>query len=220
MKEIDKFIAGFAQFRRNHFDENRELFDRLKQAQNPRALVVGCSDSRVDPALLLGIDPGDIFVVRNVANLVPPCEENSGHHGTSAALEFAVCNLEVSHIIVIGHSRCGGIAALMKGGGGRGENFIAKWMQIAEPARQRVLNELPHKPVELQTRACEQAAVLLSLENLLTFPWISEKVEHGKLHLHGWYFDMAAGELLGYDASRKVFDILRQDNAGGTTPDA
>ena len=172
MRDIEKFITGFKQFQRSYFGENRELFDQLKQRQQPRALVVACCDSRVDPAILTGCEPGDLFVVRNVANLVPPCELGGGHHGVSAALEFAVCSLDVEHIIVLGHSQCGGIRALMQDSCGceEGGEFVANWMHIAEPAREKVLKELPHKPFELQSRACEQAAILLSLENLLSFP--------------------------------------------------
>jgi carbonic anhydrase len=204
MHEIDKFITGFKHFQRSYFGENRELFDRLKQHQQPRTLIISCCDSRVDPAILTDSEPGELFVVRNVANLVPPCESGGGLHGISAALEFGVCSLEVAHIIVLGHSQCGGIRALMEDNYGSGEDgFVAQWMNIASSARDKIRQELPHKSFELQTRACEQAAILLSLENLLTFPWITQRVDNGTLFLHGWYFDLAQGELLGYDAEKK-----------------
>lgn len=202
MQDIDKFITGFKQFQRSYFGENQELFDKLKQRQQPRALIVSCCDSRVDPAILTNSEPGDLFVVRNVANLVPPYEDDVGHHGISAALEFGVCSLGVEHIIVLGHSQCGGIRALMEDSYGSGEGgFVARWMDIAAPAREKVRKELPHKSIELQSRACEQAAILQSLENLLSFPWIAQRVNNRTLSLHGWYFDMSQGELLGYDAA-------------------
>ncbi|WP_318258701.1 carbonic anhydrase [Geobacter anodireducens] len=142
--------------------------------------------------------------------MVPPFEENGGHHGVSAALEFAVCHLGVEHIIVLGHSQCGGINALMKGSCGcKGGGFISRWMSIAIPARERVLAELPDKGPELQQRAAEQAAIILSLENLLSFPWIDERVSRGELTLHGWYFDLAAGELLDYAPEQGRFEVLR-----------
>ena len=151
MQDIDKFITGFKQFQRSYFGENQELFDKLKQSQQPRAMIVSCCDSRVDPAILTSSEPGDLFVVRNVANLIPPCEDDVGHHGISAALEFGVCSLGVEHIIVLGHSQCGGIRALMEDSYGAEEGgFIAKWMNIAEPAREKVRRELPHKSLELQ----------------------------------------------------------------------
>jgi len=213
MHDIEKFIAGFRQFQRSYFGKDRELFDQLKQRQQPRALIISCCDSRVDPAILTSSEPGDLFVVRNVANLVPPCETGGGHHGVSAALEFGVCSLGVQHIIVLGHSQCGGIRALMEDSYGSEEvGFIAKWMHIAAPAREKIRKELPHKSIDLQSRACEQAAILVSLENLLSFPWISQRVDAGTLTLHGWYFDMSQGELLGFDAATQMF-ILLQDSA-------
>jgi len=122
-----------------------------------------------------------------------------------AALEFAVLSLKVEHIIVLGHAQCGGIHALMQGLDSRSE-FIGKWVSIAERARTRVRAELPAKSPALQDRACEQAGILVSLENLLTYPWIAERVQAGTVHLHGWYFDLAAGELLHYDAARNAFE--------------
>ncbi len=212
MHDIEKFITGFKQFQSLYFGENRELFNRLRKTQQPRTLIISCCDSRVDPAILTNSEPGDIFVVRNVANLVPPCEVGGGHHGISAALEFGVCSLGVKHIIILGHSQCGGIRALMEDSYGSAEGgYIAQWMHIAEPARDKVRKELSHKPIELQARACEQAAVLLSLENLLSFPWIEKRVSAGTLSLHGWYFDLDNGELSGYDAATKTLNILQAE---------
>ena len=211
MRDIEKFISGFKQFQRSYFGENRELYDSLKKSQHPRALIVSCCDSRVDPAILTNSEPGDLFVVRNVANLIPPCEVGGGHHGISAALEFGVCSLDVEHVIVLGHSHCGGIRALMDDSYGSGEGgYISQWMDIAAPARDKIRKELPHKSVDLQARACEQAAILLSLENLLSFPWIAKRVDSGKLSLHGWYFDLDQGELLGYDADSKALIPLQE----------
>lgn len=207
MKDIERFITGFRRFREDYFGSEYSPFEHLKQGQSPKTMIIGCSDSRVDPAILTDCAPGDIFTVRNVANLVPPFEENGGLHGVSAALEFAVCHLGVEHIIVLGHSQCGGINALMKGSCGcKGGGFISRWMSIATPARERVLAELPEKDTALQQRAAEQAAILLSLENLHSFPWIDERVDRGELTLHGWYFDIAAGELLEYRSETGSFE--------------
>jgi len=209
MNDIAQFIAGFKRFRQRYFDPKNERFAALKKGQNPKVLVIGCSDSRVDPALLTGCGPGELFVIRNVANLVPPCEHDVHHHGVSAALEYAVCHLEVEHIIILGHSGCGGIGALMHGiDNGRPAEFIGPWVKIAERARERVLKELPEKDAAMQSRACEQAAILVSLENLLTFPWISERVEAGNLLLHGWYFDIDAGQLSSYAPEKAGFELL------------
>jgi carbonic anhydrase len=210
MPNIEKFISGFKRFQDNYFGKDRNLYEQLKYGQHPRALVVACCDSRVDPAILTGSDPGDIFVVRNVANLVPPREYGGGFHGVSAALEFAVCHLNVEHIIVLGHSQCGGIGALMRDSGEcEGSEYIAKWMRIAEPAREKVLRDLPHETLERQAHACEQAAILQSLENLLSFPWVAERVSIGGISIHGWYFDLGHGELHGYDPALKAFAPLK-----------
>ena len=199
MKDIERFITGFRSFRKDYFGPENPHFESLKHGQNPKTMIIGCSDSRVDPAILTNCAPGDIFTVRNVANLVPPFQDDGGQHGVSAALEFAVCHLEVEHIVVLGHSQCGGIKALMAWNCGLDGNvFISNWMSIAVSARDKVLAELPGKEPQLQQRAAEQAAILLSLENLNSFPFIDERIKAGKLSLHGWYFDIAAGALLEY----------------------
>jgi len=218
MKDIAHFIAGFRRFQEKYFSEDRELFEQLRQGQHPKALIVACADSRVDPAMLTGAEPGDVFVVRNVANLVPPYEPGGSFASVPAALEFGVLSLEVEHIIVLGHAQCGGIHALMNGAGPGGE-FIGKWVGIAQRARERVLAELPAKPPALQARACEQAAILVSLENLMTYPWIAERVATGAMHLHGWYFDMAEGSLLHYDPAHHAFSPIAFDPIEADTAD-
>lgn len=212
MKDIANFIAGFRRFQEKYFSEDRELFNQLRQGQHPKAAIIACADSRVDPALLTGAEPGDVFVVRNVANLVPPCEPGGSFASVPAALEFAVLSLGVEHVIVLGHTQCGGIAALMNGTG-NGSEFIGKWVGIAQRARERVLVDLPAKSPALQARACEQAAILVSLENLMTYPWIAERVVAGAMHLHGWYFDIEQGELLSYNPARNGFEPIGSDVA-------
>lgn len=209
MKDLQKLLKGFRRFQENYFKSDDTLYEQLGRRQSPKVLVVGCCDSRVDPAILTDCRPGDLFVVRNVANLIPPYEPDLQHHGVSAAVEYAVRILEVEHIIVLGHSQCGGIDALMRCEDGRsmGE-FISRWVEIARPARDAVRAELGHKPHDLQSRACEQASLLISLENLLSFPWLKERVEAGKLALHGWYFDLQSGELLGYHPDTGLFEKL------------
>lgn len=207
METVKKLLEGFRRFRGGFFDANRETFRRLAQGQQPHALIISCCDSRVDPAVITDCDPGDLFVVRNVANIVPPYEEAGAYHGTSAALEFGVCNLEIPHIIVLGHARCGGIRSLMEGASGcSGGTFIGAWVKIAAPARAKVLKELPNAPLAEQTRACEMEAIHVSLDNLMTFPWVRDRVEQGKLVLHGWYYDIEAGELFAYNAESGAFE--------------
>lgn len=208
MKDIARFLTGFKAFQRTYFCEDNKVFSDLKNSQNPNVLVVACSDSRVDPAILTGCAPGDMFVVRNVANLIPPYEKTPGLHGVSAAVEYSVKVLEVEHVIVLGHSCCGGIQALMTPDKDQLGEFIAPWVSIAEPALAEVARELGDKPDSLRMRACEQASVLVSLDNLLTFPFIWERVMTGRLYLHGWYFDMEKGELLSYLPETGTFEAL------------
>lgn len=212
MSEIEELLKGFRRFRSTWFQENRALFSHLvKEGQAPKTMIIACSDSRVDPAIILDADPGDLFVVRNVANLVPPCERSDLYHGTSAALEFAVCHLKVSNLVVLGHAHCGGIKALMKSPERENEGFIGTWVQIAAPARDKVQARWPGAGGEFQQRACERAAILVSLENLKTFPFIQQRVTAGELRLFGWYFDIENGDLLQYDPERRHFHDLYLD---------
>jgi carbonic anhydrase len=208
--DIASFLAGFERFQEKYFSGEESLFSRLRQGQNPSALVISCCDSRTDPGMLMGAGPGDIFVVRNVANLVPPYRNGAEMPGIRADIEFAVKSLNVAQIIILGHSGCGGIRALMDGEGVT-ENqyeFIGNWVSIARPARERVLRELANESPAAQTKACEQLAISLSLENLMSFPWIRKRVEAGNLTLHGWYFNIEAGELLGYSPEVNAFRPL------------
>lgn len=202
-------IEGFSRFRERHFTKDDALFRGLvEQGQTPRILVVACCDARVDPALVLDCAPGDLFVIRNVANLVPPAENQGHYHGTSAALEFGVRKLNVGHIIVLGHAQCGGIHALLEGAVQKEDVFISEWMGIADAARDLVNREYTDADNATRHRACEQQAILVSLDNLETFPWIRERVEQGSLELHGWYFDIERGELLCYNAAARRFEVL------------
>ena len=202
-------IAGFHRFRKEHFGEADALYKQLVQdGQTPKILMVACCDSRVDPALVMDCAPGDLFVIRNVANLIPPAEDSDhGRHGTSAALEYGVRILGVEHIIVLGHSHCGGIRALLAGNGVRQEDtsYVSSWMRVAEEARKMVLNRHPPLHEDERERACELQAILCSLQNLMTFSWVREGVAAGTLALHGWYFDIEHGQLLQYDEVNRRF---------------
>jgi carbonic anhydrase len=210
LADIAKFLAGFERFQEKYFAGDDGVFSRLRQGQNPRALVISCCDSRADPGMLMGAGPGDIFVVRNVANLVPPYRNGAEMPGIRADIEFAVKGLNVEQIIILGHSSCGGIRALMDGEGITEHHyeFIGTWVSIARAARERVLRELSGESDSVQARACERLAISLSLDNLMSFPWIRERVEAGTLALHGWYFDIDAGELLAYSPATSSFAPL------------
>lgn len=212
MSSPNQLIEGFARFRANHFAADDVVYRHLvEHGQTPKFLIVGCCDSRVDPALIFDCAPGDLFVIRNVANLVPPAEDRVGHHGTTAALEYGVRILGVEHIVVFGHAHCAGIQNLMETGGASNPNsFIDDWMSLAESARESVIKDFAGASNEQQQRACEQRAMLVSLNNLQTFPWIAQRVAEGKLKLHGWYFEIESGQLLGYNPDTRQFETLGQ----------
>jgi carbonic anhydrase len=208
MQDIEKFVRGFSRFQAQYFSEEHGVYESLRGGQRPSTLLIGCCDSRVDPMLLTGSGPGDMFVIRNIANLVPPCTPDAPP-GVSSAIEFAICNLEVARVIVLGHARCGGIRALLtpqpRAPEQQETGFVERWMRIAEPVRVRVMRDLAHKSAEERHKACEQASILQSLDNLLTYPWLKRRVEEGKLVLHGWYFDIDSGALMGYSARQQQF---------------
>jgi len=210
MREL---LAGYRRFRAETWARERERFETLAElGQSPRAMVIACSDSRVDPQMVFAAAPGELFVVRNVANLVPPYQPDAAYHGTSAALEFGVRVLKVQHIVVLGHELCGGVRALLEGMPPGTEDFVAGWMGIAREARDRVRLRCEGVSDEERQEAGEQEGVRLSLENLLTFPWIREAVEAGRLRLHGAHFGIPSGELRLLDGSGRFAPV--PDDAG------
>jgi carbonic anhydrase len=210
---LRKLASGFLNFRDGTFLPKREIFQALAQKQEPKIMMIACSDSRVDPAILTNSEAGDIFMTRNVANLVPPCVRDEAKHGTSAALEFAVTSLEVEHIIVFGHAGCGGIKALLTADPAIAEEhaFIHNWMMIADEARRRTLLMTRNQPLTQQLHTLELEANKTSLANLLTFPWILSRVQADKLRIHGWYFDIDDGEMYLYVPEEDRFRPLTLD---------
>jgi carbonic anhydrase len=191
---VENLLSGYRRFRHTVWPGRRERFEALAQrGQKPETLIIACSDSRVDPAMVFDVGPGEIFIVRNVANLVPPFEKDTAFHGTSAAIEFAVRVLEVRNVIVMGHAMCGGINALLHPASAERLDFMSSWVEIAAEARDRVLACEPVE--ELQQQMCEYEAIKLSLRNLMTFPWLARRVEDGRLTLQGASFDIRSGVL-------------------------
>lgn len=207
MAATDKLIAGYQRFREGYYKENREqLLHLAEQGQSPKIAIISCSDSRVDPTVILDCEPGDLFVIRNVANLVPPCESNDSLHGTSAALEFAVTGLEVESIIVLGHTQCGGIKALMDTPrSDANDTFIGKWMQQLGDVRNEIVNDKNILTQEDRYSCCERKGIQQSLQNLMTFPWVKERVENGSLRLHGWRYDLTHSKLCKLDDANGQF---------------
>ncbi|MCW9035228.1 MAG: carbonic anhydrase [Rhodospirillales bacterium] len=211
MDAIEKLKQGFSNFKNGYHKDHQAVYqDLIESGQKPKVAVIACSDSRVDPAIVLQMEPGDVFMIRNIANLVPPYEDNGSYHGTSAALEYAVQHLHVEHIIVLGHAHCGGIKTLFDGNKERvtGHFFVPPWMSMVEPAYLRVIATMPDASDREKHQACEQGAVLVSLENLMTFACIRKKVTEGSLRLHGWFIDIKTGELSCYHADSHTFEAL------------
>jgi carbonic anhydrase len=200
-------VEGHLRFRRDSYARDRGRYQQLAQlGQSPVAMVVGCCDARVDVSLIFDAKPGDLFILRNVANLVPPYEPEGKYHGTSAAIEFAVLGLNVPNLIVLGHSRCGGVAAYRQKvrENVTKEGFIGQWLTL--------LDNLKLEEADISARgdetAFELAAIRSSLKNLRTFPFVRKAMEDGRLALHGLHFDIGAGELLQLDQSSGRFEPL------------
>src|SRR6266567_4753676 len=194
MSHLQRLIEGYRRFRESDWAHERERWSELAESQSPRVMILSCADSRVDPAHIFDARPGEMFVVRNIAALAPPYETSGGFHGVSAALEFAVAQLDVAEILVLGHGLCGGCAAALTGqfdGTPHGEgHFIADWVQMLNEARERIRARHP----ELGRDAfleMEREAAKGSLANLRTFPWIANREQAGSLKLHGAHFSIA-----------------------------
>lgn len=194
------------------YADNQAWYRHLAdQGQHPRAMVISCCDSRVHVTSIFGADQGEFFIHRNIANLVPPCEEDGRHHGTSAALEFAVTALSVAHVIVIGHSACGGARGCQRmcaGGAPELEletSFVGRWLEILRPGYERV-RDVGDETAQL--RALEKQTVVVSLDNLMSFPFVAGRVNEGALTLHGLWHDIGSGGLEQYDAAQDRFQPL------------
>lgn len=201
-------IQRYQGWRATTFAENSIWYRRLaEEGQRPRAMVISCCDSRVHVTSIFGADTGEFFIHRNIANLVPPYAPDGDHHGTSAAVEYAVTSLKVAHLIVMGHSQCGGVQGCHDMCSGHAPHleektsFVGRWMDMLRPGYERVQD----LPASDQLRALEKEAVLISLDNLMTFPFVRSAVEAEKLTLHGLWNDIGDGSLLQYEPARGGF---------------
>ncbi|HEU4378885.1 MAG TPA: carbonic anhydrase [Hyphomicrobiaceae bacterium] len=212
MQHFPEHLADrFRRFKFRHFAPNQDHYEKLAaEGQTPDVMIVSCCDSRVDPETIFSAMPGELFVVRNVANLVPPFETQGKYHGVSAALEFAALNLRVKHIVVMGHSGCGGVRACLDHEALRQTEaaFVTNWVSMLDGARDRVLAANPNgTPAELR-RALEREAIKTSLDNLRTFPCIQALEGKGRIRLHGTYFDIAEGTLSVLDQATATLVAL------------
>jgi len=211
-------VEGYRIFRHEYLDNKFEAYRNwASNHQNPKTLIIGCSDSRVNPAILTHAGLGEIFVVNNVANIVPPYEKGRSHHKSlGAAIQYAVTYIEVEHIIVMGHSGCGGIAALMAQDQSvtkapDEDDYIHDWVSILQPAKEAVTKTGVKLDADEALRLAELEGTLVSIENLAGYPWVRTAVENDKLTLHAWYFHIDSGELLSYHPSEGRFRRLCGD---------
>lgn len=205
-KSLNKILKGYKTFRDKYAHGDTSIMQYLsKYGQKPEMMVIACCDSRVDPALILQCDPGDLFIVRNVANIVPPYEKDEAHHGTSAALEFGVSFLKVKHLVLLGHSQCGGIQTLLNNDDSRQNDFITNWVSLIKT----------HDCSKQHEDEYAKLALKKSYQNCMTFPWIKEKVFQKEMIIHLWFFDIKTGQIFAYIQESDNYEPL-VTNAGST----
>ncbi|MBU2531636.1 MAG: carbonic anhydrase [Alphaproteobacteria bacterium] len=206
MKIPADLLTGYQRFRDNRYSREHRHYRQIAEGQRPHTMVIGCADSRVDPATIFDARPGELFVVRNIAALVPPLEETGTYHGTSAAIEFAVTALEVKRIVVLGHGLCGGVAASLAAADKRPVGkFIGPWVEMLSPIRDELLERTPSSHGETRQKALERLAIQQSLNNLMSFPFVSDAVDQASLQLDGAWFSIAEGKLQWLDWDTGTF---------------
>lgn len=198
-KSLEKIKNGYANFRKKYLNEDTKIAKLMEEEQSPETMIISCCDSRVDPSIIFACSPGELFILRNIANIVPPYEKNEGLHGTSAALEFAIKFLKVKHIILLGHTNCGGIKAAINDNF-PGTDFIGPWVKIAKEA----LNGC-NKNNSNYLEECVKKSLQKSYENCYTFPFINELIEKDELKIHKWFFDLETGTVHAYDEALKNY---------------
>lgn len=215
---MDKLIRGIHKFQSDVFRANRDLFHRLAKGQNPHALFVTCSDSRMVPDLICQTDPGDLFVLRNAGNLVPPYVPGQ-QSGEAATIEYAIRGLGIKDLIICGHTRCGAMKAVLDPDGPADMPRVRQWLAHAETAAEIVVTQYPHLTADARWRVMAQENVLVQLENLRTHPAVLVGLAAGELRLHAWVYQMEAGEVFAYDPEVGQYGLLvRRDGSGVVAP--
>jgi len=198
-EDFFKVLEGYKRFREKYAVGHKSVLRSLAtRGQNPKAMVISCCDSRVDPGLMLQCDPGDLFIVRNVANIVPPCEIDDKHHGTSAALEFGIKFLGIKELIILGHSNCGGIEALLANHEKNHNDFISNWVSVVGA----------HQFQKDQIDDCAKYSLKNSYKNCMSFSWVRDKVTHGELNIHLWFFDIKTGQIYVHDSILDEYKVM------------
>jgi len=206
---MKKLIEGAVHFRQNDFESHEQLFKELGNEQKPHTLFIGCSDSRLVPGMITTTKPGELFIIRNIANIVPPFQESGTYLAAISAIEFAVQALEVENIIVCGHSNCGGCAALFKP-----DSYFEKlphtkkWLELALPVKRKVLQVIPEEKIAEREWLTEQMNIVEQLQHLLSYPFIAEKYQKGILQISGWHYIIETGEIFCYNTEKGFFELI------------
>ena len=206
---MDRLYKGIHRFQKSFFKKEEEFFKRLSRDQNPEVLFITCADSRVDPNLVTQSRPGDLFIVRNVGNIIPPHDSIRDKNSVAAAIEFAVLDLKVADIIVCGHSNCGAVQTLFREESDlEGKPHLRDWIRIALPVKELLDKHYANVPIDLRNRIAEKENILAQLRNIQTYPFVVKALKEGKLYLHGWYYDIGTGEILSYNPATDAFEMI------------
>jgi carbonic anhydrase len=203
-------LDGYKKFKREYFKDNKKLFDELAEGQKPHTMIITCSDSRVSPVKILSATPGELFIARNIGNIVPPYEVTKG--ATQSAIEYAVNALKVPNLVILGHSSCGACAHLYHEKDESEEHVelshVNEWLTLAYPAKHNAILECLHNPTRSRSEVTEKNNIQLSIQRLMTYPYIVKALENRTLEIHGWWYDVGTGDLEVYDYSTKNFKKL------------
>ncbi len=210
---MKKLIQGIVDFRNNLTEESRELFAKLALGQKPDTLFIACSDSRVVPNLFASTNPGDLFVLRNIGNMIPPSSATQHDNGASAVIEFSIFSLNISDIIVCGHSECGAMQALAHGTDTQCCPHLGSWLKYGEEALKKVRNGFVISPGLAEHNQLSQVNVLQQLQHIASYPFIQERIEKKQLRLHGWWFDIAQADVYCYEPDLNQFVVIDENEA-------
>jgi carbonic anhydrase len=206
---VDRLYKGIYRFQRSYFKKEEEFFKRLSRDQNPEVLFITCADARVDPNLVTQSKPGDLFIVRNVGNIIPPYDAIRDKNSVAAAIEFAVLELRVADIIICGHSNCGAIQTLFQEESDlKDMPHLRDWIRIALPVKEIMDKHYAHVSLDFRNRIAEKENILAQLRNIQTYPFVVKALEEGKLFLHGWYYDIGTGNISSYNPVTDTFEMI------------
>jgi carbonic anhydrase len=206
---VDRLYKGIYRFQRSYFKKEEEFFKRLSRDQNPEVLFITCADARVDPNLVTQSKPGDLFIVRNVGNIIPPYDAIRDKNSVAAAIEFAVLELRVADIIICGHSNCGAIQTLFQEESDlKDMPHLRDWIRIALPVKEIMDKHYAQVSLDFRNRIAEKENILAQLRNIQTYPFVAKALEEGKLYLHGWYYDIGTGNISSYNPVTDTFEMI------------